>query len=252
MACVYSFSLLQMLWAAAEVTFGNVVTEKENLREDLCGSITFKQKIAYDYVLHMTKDSLTPEEIEKNWDRFYGLLDKLGDRAPAAKAMVEHFGERLALAPASSRKKYHNCFPGGLVDHSIRVLLNANMLVKAYKWEVPKDSLIIGCLFHDLGKIGDLNEDLYLPQESDWHRDKLGQMYVYNESIPYMTVPDRGVWLCQHFGLRLTHDEFMAIKLNDGQYADENAPYKMKEPPLAIIVHTADIISTKQEQGSLE
>jgi hypothetical protein len=41
----------------------------------------------------------------------------------------------------------------------------------------------------------------------------------------------------------------MAILLNDGQYADENAPYKMKEPLLVDIVHIADYISTKQEKN---
>lgn len=197
------------------------------------------------------KAELTPEEVEKNWDRFFGLLDKLGDRSPAAKEMCTHLGTRLALCPASSRKSYHNCFAGGLVDHSLRVLVNASVIVKAYKWQIPRDSLIIGCLFHDLGKVGNVDNDQYLPQTSDWHRDKLGQLFTYNEDIPYMTVPDRGVWLCQHFGLKLTHDEFLAIKLNDGQYADENAPYKMKEGKLATIVHMADLISCKQEKGDL-
>jgi len=42
----------------------------------------------------------------------------------------------------------------------------------------------------------------------------------------------------------------LAIKLNDGQYAEENAPYKMKEPMLADVVHLADYISTKQEKNS--
>jgi len=49
----------------------------------------------------------------------------------------------------------------------------------------------------------------------------------------------------------LTQDEMLAIRLNDGQYADENAPYKLKEPMLADVVHMADLISTKQEKGLL-
>lgn len=192
--------------------------------------------------------TLTPEDIAANFDKFRSLCEKLGDRSPAALALVDHLGERLALCPASSRKEYHAAFPGGLVDHSLRVLSNAMKLCKAFGWEVPKDSLIIGCLFHDLGKVGDHEQDYYLPQDSDWHREKLGEMYKYNRDMQYMTVPDRGVWLCQHFGLKLSQAEWLAIKLNDGQYADENAPYKMKEPRLVDIVHTADLISTKQEK----
>lgn len=192
---------------------------------------------------------LTPEQITENFEKYRGFMEKLGDRADAALALVDHLGERLALCPASSRKDYHHAIPGGLVDHSLRVLSNALKLTKAFGWDVPKDSLIIGCLLHDLGKVGDHENDYYVPQDSDWHREKIGEMYKYNKDIQYMTVPDRGVWLCQHFGLRLTQPEFMAILLNDGQYADENAPYKMKEPLLVDIVHIADFISTKQEKN---
>ncbi len=192
--------------------------------------------------------SLEPEDIAANFDKFRSLCEKLGDRSQSALNLVDSLGERLAICPASSRLDFHNCMVGGLVDHSLRVLSNAMKLIKTFGWEVPKDSLIIGTLFHDLGKVGDHENDYYLPQDSDWHREKLGEMYKYNREMQYMTVPDRGVWLCQHFGLKLTQDEFLAIKLNDGQYDDTNAPYKMKEPLLADIVHQADIISTKQEK----
>ena len=192
---------------------------------------------------------LTAEQIAENFEKYRSFMEKLGDRADAALALVDGLGERLALCPASSRKEYHLPIPGGLVDHSLRVLGNALKLVKAFGWDVPKDSLIIGCLLHDLGKVGDHEKDYYLPQDSDWHREKLGEMYKHNKDIQFMTVPDRGVWLCQHYGLRLTQSEFMAILLNDGQYADENAPYKMKEPLLVDIVHMADFISSKQEKN---
>ena len=192
--------------------------------------------------------SLTPEDIASNFDKFRSLCERLGDRSGPALSLVDHFAERLALCPASGRKEFHLAEPGGLVDHSLRVLSNAMKLCKAFDHSLPKESLIIGCLFHDIGKLGDLEHEYYLPQDSDWHREKLGEMYKYNKSMQYMTVPDRGVWLCQHFGLKLSQDEWLAIKLNDGQYADENAPYKMKEPRLVDIVHTADLISTKQEK----
>ncbi len=195
--------------------------------------------------------ALTPEEIEKNWTRFRGFCEKLGDRSVHALNLVDSLGERLALCPASSKRDYHNAIPGGLVDHSIRVLLNASRLAKAFEWTVPRDSLIIGALFHDLGKVGDHEQDMYLPQKDGWRAENRGEEYVYNNELKYMTVPDRGVWLCQHYGLILTHDEFLAIKLNDGQYIEENRPYRLKEPMLADLVHIADVIATKQEQGKL-
>jgi hypothetical protein len=195
--------------------------------------------------------SLSPEEIAANFDKFRSLCERLADRSTAALALVDHFAERLALCPASGRKEYHLAEPGGLVDHSLRVLGNAMKLCKAFEYNLPKDSLIIACLFHDIGKLGDLEQEYYLPQDSDWHRDKLGEMYKHNKDIKYMTVPHRGVWLCQHFGLKLTQDEWLAIMLNDGWVLQENKAYCLKEGTLVSVVQTADYLATKHEKETL-
>lgn len=196
--------------------------------------------------------TLSAEEIEKNWNTFVSFVNKIDvERVQFAIDMVDSLAERLATAPASSRAGYHNAFPGGLVDHSLRVLGNGFRLMKAFDWPVKRESLIIACLFHDLGKVGDVDNDLYLPQPEQWRADKNGELYVYNQNMQFMTVPDRGIFLCQHFGLRLTADEMLAIKLNDGQYVQENIPYRLKEPLLADVVHIADVIATKQEKGIL-
>lgn len=196
---------------------------------------------------------LTAEQIEKNWDTYCSFFEKLGDRAEPAKKLLEAIGETLATAPASSRISYHNCFVGGLADHSIRVLKNALKLKKTFGYDLPDEGLIIGCLFHDLGKTCHVNDDgtlipYYLPNESEWHKEKLGQLYIINPDIPYMTVPDRGIWLCSKFDLRLSYDEHLAILLNDGQYISDNEPYKGKEPLLSTVVHLADYISTREEK----
>ena len=38
-------------------------------------------------------------------------------------------------------------------------------------------SLVKISLLHELGKLGDPENELYIPQDSDWHREKLGQNY---------------------------------------------------------------------------
>lgn len=192
--------------------------------------------------------SLTPEQIQQNWERFRSLCEKTGDRAPALAKMLDALEERLALCPASSKLDYHNAFAGGLIEHSLRVLSNATKIVKAFEWNVKKEALIIGCLFHDLGKVGDEEHDYYLPQDSDWHREKLGEVFVHNKKLQYMTVPQRGIYLMQRFGVRLEADEYLAILLNDGWVLPENKSYCLKEPPLVTVVQHADYIATKQEK----
>lgn len=201
----------------------------------------------------MKRMSLTPEAIAANFDKYRSFMEKIGDRSDAALSLVDALGERLALCPASSRKEYHLAEPGGLVDHSLRVLSNALKLCKTYGWNIPKESLIVACLLHDIGKCGLIEDDgsvvdYYVPQDSDWHRDKLGEMYKKNKEMPYMTTRDRSIHTCQHFGLQLTKDEYLAILLNDGFVLEENRPYCMKISPLVFAVMTADYVSSMQEK----
>ena len=124
-------------------------------------------------------------------------------------------------------------------------------IASAFEWTVPRESLIIACLFHDIGKVGDHENDLYIPQTDNYKLEKYGDMYTYNKEMKYMTTVDRSMFLMTHFGIKLTQDEWLAIRLNDGQYAKENEAYKLREPLLADIVHHADVIATKQEKGLL-
>tara|TARA_R110002126_G_scaffold53905_1_gene145992 strand:+ start:1223 stop:1816 length:594 start_codon:yes stop_codon:yes gene_type:complete len=191
---------------------------------------------------------LSAEKIEKNYKLFVTLCNKLGDRSEPINKMIEHLDERLAFSPASSRLAFHAAYPGGFIEHSLNVLRNARKLNDIYEFNIPLDSLIVASLFHDLGKVGDLNEPLYLDQDSDWHREKLGQMYKINENIQKMPNAERGLWLLQHFGVKLTLDEWIAIRTNDGPIAEENRVYAMCEPKLAIIVHQADRMACEQEK----
>ena len=198
--------------------------------------------------------TLTAEQIEQNYNKFRSLCEKLGDRSSAAIRLVDELGEKLALCPASSRNDYHLAIPGGLVDHSLRVLQNALTYSRAFGWALPKDSLIIASLFHDIGKLGLPNSDgtfsdYYVPQDSDWHRDKLGEMYKYNKEMRHMKTPQRSVFMCQHYGIHLNSDEYLAILLNDGFVVEDNKTYCLKEPLLAHVVMTADYISTRQEKS---
>ena len=202
------------------------------------------------------KTSITPEQIQQNWERFESLALKVkDDRHEPIRRLLAEMQDRIALAPASGKTSYHNAFPGGLVDHTLRVYLNAVALCDTFGWEVPKASLIIAALFHDLGKVGyegsDEGQNYYVESTDDWRKNKLGEMYAFNNDIQFMCVPDRSLYLLQHYGVRLERDELLAIKLHDGPYVEANRTYGMKEPMLADILHMADFIACKQEKGSL-
>jgi hypothetical protein len=199
--------------------------------------------------------SLTPEEIEQNWKKFRSLCEKTGDRAPVIMRMLDELEDRLCLCPASAKLDYHGAFAGGLVDHSLRVLNNLVRINNAYEWKLNKVSMIIGALFHDIGKVGmpgkDSANDFYLPQTDQWLADKRGEVYKYNNDIQYLSTPDRSLFLMQHYGVVLTTEEWLAIKLNDGFKPEENKKYCLKISPLVVGVQTADYISTMEEKPGI-
>jgi Predicted HD-superfamily hydrolase len=196
---------------------------------------------------------LTPEQIVENFNKFRSLCEKTGDRAPALLKMIDELGERLAMCPASAKKDYHGAYAGGLCDHSLRVLSNLLVLNKSFNWNLPKDSMIIAALCHDIGKVGlpgpDAKDDFYIPQTDKWRVEKMGEEYTYNDSIAYMTTPDRSMFMMQYYGIQLTVDEWLSIKLNDGMILPENKPYGLKMSPLVYAIQTVDYIATMSEKN---
>lgn len=184
-----------------------------------------------------------------NWKTLERWCEQLGERTPAVRVLLDHMGERINTAPASTRIEYHNAFPGGFLDHSLRVLRTAIDMAAALKVKVPKESLIISTLFHDFGKCGTLENEYYLNQDSDWHRLR-GQMYIKNEKIK-MPNAQLGLFMLGQFGIKLNEDEYQAVLLNDGQYSESNKEYRMKECKLALLVHWSDRWSTQCEKERL-
>lgn len=193
---------------------------------------------------------LTDEELTKNVDLVGKLIEKLPEprRSLVKKMMDGPVGQSYYTSPASSREEYHSCYPGGLMQHSLNLIQNLKKLADALcPGRYDHATLIFVGLFHDLGKVGDGVEEFYVPQTSDWHRSK-GMLYEINKDCVYMPTSERGLYILQKYGIEVSSDEYLAIRLNDGQYDDVNKAYRMKEPDLALLVHWADLWSTKQEK----
>jgi hypothetical protein len=59
---------------------------------------------------------------------------------------------------------------------------------------------------------------------------------------------EKSLFVLQAFGIEVDHEEFVAIRLNDGMGPDSNKEYNFKEPDLALIVHWADYWSSRVEK----
>lgn len=203
------------------------------------------------------------EDVERQWDIIMGLINEYitGTRKDALIKMYESMADRICTAPASSHSTRHNCFPGGYIDHVIRV---CNCAIKLYNtWtdmganttNYSIEEVVFAALNHDLGKVGSSTDDYYIPNDSDWHV-KRGQIYKINPKLTFMKVPDRSIYLLQEHGVVFSENEYLSIKLHDGLYSKGNESYLMAGMPefalktdMPILLHHADHLATLIESA---
>ena len=206
--------------------------------------------------------SLTAEQIQENWDIFIGNINIhiTGDRKNQLIKFYEILQDRLMIYPAANQLKYHNCIPGGYVDHVNRVVKASIYVQKTWGFMGAKldnytlEELVFSAINHDLGKIGDQNHEAYLPSQDEWRKKNLGEMYTFNNKLDFMQVPDRSIFLLQEAGIPITKNEFIAIKTHDGLYDQANEVYLKSysaetklRTNLPYILHQADMMAARIE-----
>jgi|TARA_R100001129_G_scaffold37936_2_gene25523 hypothetical protein len=204
---------------------------------------------------------LSEQQIVENWNKLMKLIEDTfeGDRLKKLKTMYVYFEDRMSVAPASGKAAYHNAMVGGYVEHVLHVVDSALQIKEL--WEkngatinFTDEELIFAAMHHDLGKVGDLDEDYYIPQDSEWHRKNRGEIFKHNPKLQYMSVTDRAIFLLNHFGIPMTQWEYIGLRLTDGLYEEANKTYYLSYNPdwalksnIAYILHQADMMATHIE-----
>ena len=207
--------------------------------------------------------NLNAEQISSNWDKFLNNIENYIS-SPRKEKLLEFYknqSDRFVLMPAAANVNYHNCFPGGYVEHVNRVV-DAALEVKSM-WEkfgadmstFTVEELVFSAINHDLGKVGDSTNDLYIPSTNDWRKKNLGEHYSYNAEVGFMTIPDRSLFLLQEAGISYTMNEMLAIRSHDGLYDDANKGYFISRIPesrpksvIMFILHQADFLAAEVEK----
>jgi len=198
------------------------------------------------------------QDTEAQWKLLMSIIDKYieSPRKELLIKMYEELSERVLTAPASSHSERHNCFPGGYIDHVNRVVKCAIKLYDTWtslgsdNTKYTLEEVVFAAINHDLGKIGSKTLEYYIPNDSRWHVER-GQIYKINPKLNFMKVPDRSLFTLQEFGVAVTENEFLAIKLHDGLYGKGNESYLMAgsadfalKTDLPILIHHADHLAT--------
>ena len=204
---------------------------------------------------------LTEQQILDNWNKLIKLIEDTfdGERKDKLLEMYKYFEDRMVTAPASGKAAYHNAMIGGYVEHVLHVTDCAIQIKKL--WEsngaminFTDEELIFAAMHHDLGKVGDLNQDYYIPQDSEWHRKNRGEIFKHNPKLQYMSVTVRAIFILNHFGVTMSQWEYIGLRLTDGMYEEANKSYYMSYNPdwalksnIAYILHQADMMATHIE-----
>lgn len=206
--------------------------------------------------------NLTAEQIQSNYDVFIGNIESYitGDRKEKLLTFYKKYEDRIILMPAAHKKEYHNAFPGGYVEHVNRVVRCALRQYELWKEEGADmstftiEELVFSAINHDLGKMGDEENESYIPQTDQWRKDKLGEDYMFNKKVAFASVPDRGLFLLQSHGVQYTFNEMLAIQTHDGLYDEANKKYLFAFMPeqkprtsLPFILHQADLMAARIE-----
>lgn len=162
----------------------------------------------------------------------------------------------------------HLCCKNGLAQHTVNVMMTAEnigyALLGKNEYEKIRNSVIIASALHDLGKCGDFDKPLYVPNMIKNKKYKKSDPdaepeYIQSEAKPYernknlTNIPHsfKSASIAWRF-IDLTEDEEFAIMYHDGLYDRETGGMAIipgHETPLYIIVHTADLWSAKITEG---
>lgn len=209
----------------------------------------------------------TPEERKEMMETVCSLLRSIKRPGADIEGLINKLKESdFETAPAST--KYHNCFIGGLLDHSLNVYYNLESLVRNKQLEdiIPKDSIIICGLLHDISKInfyerGFRNKKVYSQDGSKW--DDLGRFdWVSEECWNVRPEKDRFIYgnheetsefmVRQYIPLKVA-ESVAILNHHAGQGHDStnmNISGLFHRYPLANLLHVADMIATFTDENN--
>jgi len=179
-------------------------------------------------------------------ERFnYLLCDVVRRGVPQLVAYLENNG--FFTAPCSSQ--HHGCCDGGLVIHSVQVTDLMLKLRPVIAPEITEDSCIVSGLLHDIGKAGFYGKPNYI-------ENILKKTGKRSDSKPFETNSDRLAIPHQVVSLQitskfipLTEDEAFAILYHNGLYTPDGRAIQGKETPLMMLLHFADMWSSRFVEG---
>ena len=189
-------------------------------------------------------------DVESLWNKYRKLLQSLKDEN--VDKLIDRWDQRIIMSSFSQREKEPFCGIGGIVEYALELAKASNNISKALNYDLKKSSIIKCSLLSILGRVGSTMADRYIECQSDWHKEKLGQYYDWNESCPKYQVNDMTLFILQSSNVQLTWDEWQVIYLIKDMTSEDNKFYNMHKSRLALILQLAHESVMKDEKDKID
>lgn len=146
-------------------------------------------------------------------------------------------------APAST--KYHSNIEGGLCDHSLRVLDAAVKISTALNLSVPRDSLILICLLHDLCKINFYYKTTEEKTNSSGEKETI-EVWKVKDKFP-AGHGEKSIFIALRY-IHLSEKEILSINYHMGSFDSRASDIAFRfgfNDSWAPLLHSADMLSSQ-------
>ncbi len=158
------------------------------------------------------------------------------------------FMQEIGFLTAPCSGGNHLCKEGGLAEHSVNVMKMAEKigvsLLGGAEYNKIQNSVVIAALLHDLGKCGDFDKPLYIENVLKSGKVSTAKPFKRNPNLTNVPHAIRSIKIATLF-IDLTEDEEWAILCHDGLYDFMKYDMQGHETPLSLIIHWADMWSSK-------
>lgn len=183
--------------------------------------------------------ALDKDRITTNYEQYRDTL------APhVSDELLQFLNESdMKTAPASTRDSFHGAYEGGLVEHSLGVLLYLRGLNRMVHELYSEEQIVRTALLHDICKVNCYRrEPGWRKSRGEWEQYS---KWVFEDPFPAGHGPKSVALVLMH-GTRLTDEEVLAITHHMGAYnlqgmelqAYQNAT---KKCPLVLLTNWADL-----------
>ena len=194
--------------------------------------------------------SLPERNIEDLWNLYSNLLLSTNkSNSENIQKLLDNQGQRIIECTYTQKISEPFCGIGGLVEYSIKLARTAKKIAETFQYNVSHAAVIKCALLSEIGRIGNLSQDRLKISDSEWHKEKLGQYYNWNDKCEKYSINHMTLFYMSHYDIRFTWEEYQSLILLNAENSDVSNFYgSFKSDIATILLISKEIILKKEKQ----